>query len=127
MKDIHIGREIERVVLSKNILKKDFAAELGIIEQNLRRTVFNCKDISTEKLKKISDILHFNFFRLYCDELPDLNVYASGTNSIAAVKCDINNSPDVTLLQERINFLEMVLAEKERLIQYMLQNVGKVQ
>lgn len=119
MKDIHIGKEIERVIQTRHLLKKDFAAELGIKEQNLRRTILNNKDINTEELRKICSILHFNFFRLFCDDVGDYNVYASGAHCIAAVNSDVQTS-------DRIKYLEMVLAEKERLIQYMMSELERL-
>ena len=113
IKDVHIGHEIERRIAELHMTKKSFAEQLGMADQNLKRSILDKPNIDTKDLKKISEILCFNFFTLYCD-----------TSDFT--KIDLGSS--TTSLSEHgseISLLKLVLAEKERLIQYLLKELEK--
>lgn len=113
IKDVHIGHEIERRIAELRMTKKSFAEQLGMADQNLKRSILDKQDIDTGDLKKISEILRFNFFTLYCDT-PDLS------------KIDLGSSlTSVSEPTNEVNLLKMVLAEKERLIQYLIKELEK--
>ena len=115
MKNIHIGKEIERRLAYLRMTKTEFAKRIGMLQQNINR-VIDSRSIDTDKLQKISDALGFNFFTLYTD---------NGDKSITIgdkAKAETNDKEDEKVIRERLRNLEMVLAEKERMIQYMLQD-----
>lgn len=120
MEEIHIGNAIADELKKQRLSKSDFAHLMGIQQQNVNRILEN-KSISTDKLQKISDVLHYNFFTLFTDTPSDINVVASGDSSIAALNSKVLTT-DTSLLQQRVLYLEKLIAEKERLIQYLIKD-----
>ena len=115
MKNIHIGKEIEKRLAYLRMTKTEFAKRIGMLQQNINRVIDN-RSIDTDKLQKISDALGFNFFTLYTDN-GDKSITIGGK-----AKAETNDKDDEKVIRERLRNLEMVLAEKERMIQYMLQD-----
>ena len=118
MKDVHIGHEIEQRIARQRMTKTDFARLIGKAQQNVSR-IFSSPSIKTDELEKICEVLHFNFFRLWVDEGGDINLVASGDSSVAAINSDVNTA-DEAVLRERIRALEMLLKEKERMLNYLM-------
>lgn len=123
MKDIHIGHEIEERIRQLRLTKTEFARMMGMAQQNVNR-ILNGKNITTDKLQQVSEILNFDFFSLYQDEKKENNAVAIGANPIAAINSEVL-STDCTVLQERVRNLEQLLLEKERMIQYLLSDVHR--
>ena len=61
---IHIGKEIEKVFTKKGIKISVFASKLNTVPRNVYN-IFTRESIDTEALHKISQILQYDFFRLY--------------------------------------------------------------
>lgn len=119
MKVVHIGNEIANRLKSLHMTKIDFAKRIGCPQQNVNR-ILERASIDTDKLQKISEVLSYDFFRLYSDN-GEINIVANGNSSIAAMNSDINTN-DCEVLKERIRSLEMLLAEKERILRYLLKD-----
>ena len=64
---IHIGKEIEKVFTKKGIKISIFASQLNTVPRNVYN-IFNRESIDTNTLLKISNILQFDFFRLYFEK-----------------------------------------------------------
>ena len=62
--DIHIGKEIEKKYQESGLKLSEFAKRLHTGPRNVY-SIFGRKDISSKQLKKISEILHYNFFDAY--------------------------------------------------------------
>ena len=120
MKDIHIGKAIEDRLVEIRMSKSEFGRKIGVPQQNVNR-ILEHKAITTDKLQLISEVLDFDFFALYQEPRNDINVVASGDSSIAALYSDVQTK-DCAVLQERIRNLELLLAEKERMIQYLIEH-----
>ena len=73
LKEVHIGQEIDKRREELNMSKSEFARLISVPQQHVNR-IFEKVSIDTAKLIKISRVLDFNFFSLYCD-IPN-NVYA---------------------------------------------------
>ncbi|WP_286333391.1 helix-turn-helix transcriptional regulator, partial [Duncaniella freteri] len=73
LKEVHIGQEIDKRREELNMSKSEFGRLIGVPQQHVNR-IFEKVSIDTVKLIKISRVLDFNFFSLYCD-IPN-NVYA---------------------------------------------------
>ena len=123
MKDIHIGNEIDRRLAHLRMTKTEFGRKIGVKQQNVHR-ILESKSIDTEKLQVISDVLGFNFFTLYVDDTSPMTI-AAGDSAGAAINSDVK-SIDGNVLRERLKNTELVLAEKERMIQYLLQNGNNI-
>ena len=73
--DIHIGKEIEKKYQESGLKLSEFAKRLNTGTRNVY-SIFGRKDISSKQLKKISEILHYNFF----DVLQRGSVKSGGKN-----------------------------------------------
>lgn len=117
---VNIGLAIEQKINELGLSKSEFGRKIGIPQQNVNR-ILEKPNIDTEKLITISEALGYNFFADYSG---DHNAVANGDGSVAV--SGNNNSHvvaggETALLQERIKHLEELLAEKERLIQVLME------
>lgn len=116
MQDINIGEAIDRRLKELHMSKTEFSRRLGMPQQNVNR-ILRDSSIKTDKLAAICDILGYNFFRLYCEDAGAVNAVAPGESEVQASD------------SEKVQYLERILAEKERFIQFLMKkpeskNVG---
>lgn len=64
IKDVHIGREIDKRREELAMSKSELARQMGIRQQHINH-LLGSETIETKRLVKISKILRFNFFSLY--------------------------------------------------------------
>ena len=69
LKTVHIGEKIAQRIKQLGINKSEFARRLGILQQRVN-TIVEKDSIDTSRLMQISQILEFNFFKLYGEEEP---------------------------------------------------------
>lgn len=62
--DVHIGKEIERKYQQSGLKISEFASRLNTGKRNVY-SIFERPEISTAQLRKISEVLGFDFFQLY--------------------------------------------------------------
>lgn len=104
---------------------KKLAADVGMSEQNLHRCIRNNK-IQADDLERIAIALNVDIRRFFDDEatmpLTNNTATAHGDSSIAAINSEVNIDKSKTvMLEERVSFLERLLAEKERLITVLME------
>ena len=116
MNEVNIGAAIGRRLKELHMTKTEFGRRLGMPQQNVNR-ILRDKFIKTDKLAEICDILGYNFFQLYCDDSGTINAVASGESSIAAICSEVQGCDS-----ERVKYLERILAEKERFIQFLIKD-----
>lgn len=144
-KSVNIGLIIEQKLNELGINKSEFGRRIGIANQNVNR-ILERKSIDTDKLIEISNALGYNFFSEFIDEgnnavaNGDGSVAVSGNNNTSVVNGALatgngsvavngNNNNHVVgnghagteILEEKIRLLEELLAEKERLIQVLME------
>lgn len=73
MENIHIGKEIKERLKASGVKVTIFAEKLNTERSNVY-DIFSRKSIDTELLKKIGQILSFNFFSLYGDSFKNENI-----------------------------------------------------
>lgn len=84
---MHIGREIEKRFQDSGLKITVFADKINTGERNVY-SIFKREDISADMLRKISEVLNYNFFELYLNELDSKLVkdpnahYATKSNNI---------------------------------------------
>ena len=66
--DLHIGQQIEKKYQESGLKLSEFAKRLDTSTRNIY-SIFGRADINSAQLKKISEILEFDFFTLYQDDL----------------------------------------------------------
>ncbi|GHT72251.1 hypothetical protein FACS189456_0240 [Bacteroidia bacterium] len=74
-KPIHIGKEIEKVLRERGMRVSDFAKAIYCERSNVYTSVFRCRSINTERLKLISEVLHYDFVSAFCHNHPSSKKY----------------------------------------------------
>jgi hypothetical protein len=76
--DIHVGKEIEKVLRKSGMKTKDFARKINTTPRNVY-SICARKEVKTDLLKVISKVLNYNFFSLYIQTIgPEYSVYTQG-------------------------------------------------
>jgi hypothetical protein len=65
---VHIGKELRSRFEKSGMTKVAFAERIGRTPKNLYE-IFERPSIDTQILRKASEVLRFNFFRLYVEDL----------------------------------------------------------
>lgn len=118
--DVHIGQEIERKFQDSGLKLNVFADKINTGERNVY-SIFKRQDISAEMLKRISNVLNYNFFELYEQGLEG-NVLrepvATYSSETAPISLALNVSVSRTKLDHVSDFLREVgqVAHKHGLI-----------
>lgn len=122
---VNIGLSIEQKLNEIGMSKSEFGRKIGIPQQNVNR-ILEKGSIDTDKLIAISEALNFNFFDCF-HSIEDNSTVTASNGGVAvsgngiAHHIETNISSDVVILQERIKSLEALLAEKERLINVLME------
>lgn len=125
IKKVNIGLIIEQKMNELDISKSELSRRIGIANQNVNR-ILERSNIDTDKLVTISEALDFNFFTCFCavDEsgaaIADNGAVAvAGGATAHHITTNATSAGDV-MLQQKVEALEALLAEKERLITVLL-------
>ncbi len=122
---IHIGQKIEEIVRVKRFPIVEFARKINTTRNNVYN-IFSRESIDTELLRKIGEILEFDFFQLLSkaynlpeDSLMEKVVFEKPSR----YKQDILEEPSlndlVALMQKDNEHLKERLMEKEEIIELM--------
>jgi hypothetical protein len=71
--DLHIGKEIESKYQESGIKLSEFAKRLDTSTRNIY-SIFQRPDINSAQLKKIGDVLGFDFFKFYQNKPSSVSV-----------------------------------------------------
>lgn len=125
LQTVNIGLAIEQIINARGISKSEFGRKIGVAQQNVNR-ILERSNIDTDKLVTISEALDFNFFTCFCavDEsgaaiADNGSVAVAGGATAHHITTNATNAGDV-MLQQKVEALEALLAEKERLITVLL-------
>lgn len=113
--------EIKKLAREKNITLAELGKRIGRNKQSVYEMVEK-EDINTGLLRKVALALNVPISHFFCDECgSDVKTVVG---SIVTGDSSINNfdaaTQEVALLKEKINSLEKLLEEKERLIKVLL-------
>lgn len=122
LQTVNIGLAIEQIINARGISKSEFGRKIGVAQQNVNR-ILERSNIDTDKLVTISEALDFNFFTCFCavDE-SGAAIADNGAVAVAggATAHHITTNAGDVMLQQKVEALEALLAEKERLITVLL-------
>lgn len=126
---VNIGLSIEQKLNELGMSKSEFGRKIGVPQQNVNR-ILDKTSIDTDKLATISEVLGYNFFKEYTDDLSDtsMEVSLAGNNNQVngnGAHNNINGDVSAAIWEERVKSLEALLAEKERLIKVYEKMVEK--
>lgn len=120
IKKVNIGLLIEQKMNELNVSKSELSRRCGIANQNINR-VFGKTSIDTDKLIDISEALGYNFFKVFVDDgVMSNTIETSGDFSPASMNGNVSVGADA-VLSERVKSLEALVAEKERLINVLME------
>lgn len=109
----------------KNRLKKarysitDLAEMLGTTRPNLSQAL-SVKDVKTGLIEELSKVLDLPISYFFGEEAKCNNATANGKSSVAAINSNVTMESG-EMLKERVKHLEELLAEKERLINVLME------
>lgn len=74
-KDVHIGKEIQRVLHERNMNVSDFANRICCHRKNVY-DIFKRKSLDIDRIIQISEILDYDFIKeLYYEETPTIQTF----------------------------------------------------
>lgn len=112
------GEELKFKLKKAGVSITEIASLLGMSRQSLSQAL-SVKDVKTGLIEELSKALNVPLSYFYGDNAGN-NAIASGNKSVAAVNSNIS-SPTEDVLKERIKSLETLVAEKERLINVLME------
>ncbi|MDR1792641.1 MAG: hypothetical protein LBR36_04265 [Bacteroidales bacterium] len=78
--EINIGEEIKKIAKDRLGTYTAFAEKMGIHKSHLNVTIFNKTHLDSNMLRKVSEVLEYNFFQLYVDSSPEEEVMENNEN-----------------------------------------------
>lgn len=124
-KTVHIGLAIEEKLQELKLSKTEFGRRIGIPQQNVNR-ILEKDTIDTGKLVQISEALKFNFFTLYCEEAPKVEVKTEGDYSPASDSGDVSVVVGDAVLAERVKLLQQLIDEKDERIAELKERIEEL-
>lgn len=109
--ELHIGEEIEKKYQKSGLKLAEFAKRLDTSTRNIY-SIFQRPDINSAQLKKISEVLGFDFFSLYQESLSGdsgtepQEKYTKTAKKTLMVSIELDGTP--TTLEASINTLRRV-------------------
>lgn len=114
---VHIGKEIEKKFQESGLKLGVFAERINTGERNVY-SIFKREDINAEMLKTISDVLGFNFFKIYEREL-DGNSWCEPRDAYAIQSKTMSINISLTTPMEGIEKLPDLLIKIKELAKTM--------
>ncbi|GAP72531.1 hypothetical protein SAMD00024442_341_3 [Candidatus Symbiothrix dinenymphae] len=74
-KTVHIGEAIRQKMKERGMRVSDFAKAIHCERSNVYTSIFRCQSINTERLKLISEVLHYAFVSEMCLNRPSTKKY----------------------------------------------------
>ena len=124
-KTVHIGLAIDKKLQELKMSKTEFGRRIGIPQQNVNR-ILEKDTIDTGKLVQISEALNFNFFTLYCEEAPKVEVKTEGDYSPASDEGDVTVIVGDAVLAERVKLLQQLIKEKDERINELKERIEEL-
>ena len=113
------GEEVKLKLKKAGVSITEIASLLGMSRQSLSQAL-SVKDVKTGLIEDLSKALNVPLSYFYNDSSSQ-NAVANGNKSVAAINSNISSSAE-DVLKERVKALESLVAEKERLINDLMEN-----
>lgn len=66
--DVNLGEFVYNLLTARGVSQRQFAKELGIKPQNVKRDIFDKKSLDTDLLRRISEYFDVNLFELFISD-----------------------------------------------------------
>ena len=113
------GKVIKQKLIEINKSQKELSKLLGITAQSVN-AILSAKDVRSGTIEKIAQVLGVPVAFFYGEGNFKQNAVANGSKSVAAINSNVATQ-DAEILKERVKSLEALVAEKERLINILLE------
>ncbi len=113
------GKVLKHKIAEINVTQLDLANKLGVTPQSLS-SILHAKDVRSGTIERIAQVLNVPV-SFFFGENTGNNAVASGNKSVAAINSSVSSSPTAEVLEERVKALETLVAEKERLINILME------
>lgn len=118
---IHIGEEIKELLRKKRMKVVDFSRKIDT-NRNNSYDIFTRKSIDTNLLLKISEVLEFDFFRLYSIPISQNKLVQQLIDPLEAQKDYEELKRKLEKLEKENQSLNERIKDKELIIQLMRRN-----
>ena len=115
---IHIGEEIQELLRKKRMKVVDFSRKIDT-NRNNSYDIFSRKSIDTNLLLKISEVLEFDFFRLYSIPISQNKLVQQLVDPLEALKDHEDLKRKLEKLEKENQSLNERIKDKELIIQLM--------
>ncbi len=112
------GKVLKHKIAEINVTQLDLANKLGVTPQSLS-SILHAKDVRSGTIERIAQVLNVPVSFFFGENIGN-NAVASGNKSVAAINSSVS-SPTAEVLEERVKALETLVAEKERLINILME------
>lgn len=113
------GKVIKQKLIEINKSQKELSELLGITAQSVN-AILSAKDVRSGTIEKIAQVLGVPVAFFYGEGNFKQNAVATGSKSVAAINSNVATQ-DAEILKERVKSLEALVAEKERLINVLME------
>ena len=119
------GVYLKDFLRKQNVPQSDVAKKLGMSTQSFYQ-MLQSNDVKSSLVERIASILHVTMGEIYGEAKEQSavatgnGIAVTGNNNVAGNVIANDTTSDINILQERINLLQQILNEKERLIQVLI-------
>ncbi len=112
------GKELKMKLAGCGVSQSEIARRLQMSQQSFNQALV-VNDVKSGLLERIAQVLNVPV-SFFFGENTGNNAVASGNKSVAAINSSVS-SPAAEVLEERVKALETLVAEKERLINILME------
>lgn len=113
------GKNLKGLIDALGISQRKLAEQMGVTPQTIS-AILTAKDVRTSTIERIASVTNMPISYFFKEECEHKNAVASGNGIAVAGNNNVAGSNNA-VLQERINMLEKLLEEKERLIKVLME------
>lgn len=121
LKNVHVGEAIEKRRKELKMSKTEFGRRIGVQQQHVNR-ILTRETMETAKLVRVSEVLDYNFFSLFCPLKHEVSAY------LAAVAFDGNaiNQIGDSQLNAEISRLNDVVTQRDASITQLTERIEEL-
>lgn len=113
------GKILKQKLMELNKTQKELSELLGITAQSVN-AILSAKDVRSGTIEKIALVLNVPVSFFFGEMGLNQHAVANGNKSVAAINSNVSASSE-EVLKERVKSLETLVAEKERLINVLME------
>lgn len=121
LKNIHVGEAIEKRRKELNMSKTEFGRRIGVQQQHVNR-ILTRETMETAKLVRVSEVLDYNFFSLFCPLKHQVSAYLAAV----AIDGDAINQIGDSQLNAEISRLNSIVEQRDATITQLTERIEEL-